>query len=276
MRKRIKTQNKLNMNKNLLLNGLYYDVIGIIGEYIHGEKSYWKTRFKDVIEIISNDSVKDNRINYNDYITKITAFLLLQGDYNIHKYESGRNEIVLRIYSRGKTCSVNEFIKSQNIHEQLFYKKYLKTLHNMYTDDYIYDYIYKKINTPDSHMNVYKFGNKFNVNSIMNNRWVGNLYQQDKMILVLHEIKHYHHEKERKKKIEKRRNCFFQLHSVFSTRQFIYKIVGVYSKHLKLQDQYDEYKYCRYMKDEDDCIYVFADKLYRYKYFTDNTIEKIW
>lgn len=134
----------------------------------------------------------------------------------------------------------------------------------------------KKITQPNNEFSVYIFGNSCNIHYIMNNRWVGSIAQQNNMTLVLQELLHRNIVKYKKEQMIKRKNCFFQVESVFNTHHFEYRIVELFEKKLTLQDEYGEYKCCYYMQDNDNCYYIFPDKLWRYKYYTDNSVEKIW
>lgn len=261
------------IEKMLISYGLYNDVIGLICEYLHGDKPYWKVKFHSTVNIIQIQETKKDAICFDALKTRFSDFLLLQCEYDL--YSSSQNEIAKSIHAQGKTCSVHEFIASQPIIDKLFYNKYVKSMQNCLIQ---HKWLNKsqQITHPHRKFSVYKFGNRYNVHSIMDNRWVGSVMQQDNMILVLHELKHYHETRKKVEKVKKRKFCFFQLHAVFNTHQYVYHVVGIYEKQLKLQDQYGEYKYCYYMQDDDSCFYIFPDKLYRYKYYTDNSLEKIW
>ena len=254
--------------------GLYYDLIGLICEYLHGDKSYWKTKFKSTLDIIRTQEVKKYAICFDTLKIRFSDFLLLQGEYDL--YVSPQNEVVKSIHDTGK-CSVHEFILSHAIIEKLFYTKYIANMQKyLIQHKWLSKCATKKLTQPLHAFSVYKFGNHYHTHSIMNNRWVGSVMQQDNMILVLNELKHMYEMREKDLLVKKRKANFFQLHAVFTIHKFVYHVVGIYKKKLKLQDQYGEYRYCSYMQDNENCFYVFPDKRCKYKYYTDNSIEKIW
>lgn len=259
----------------LTRSGLYYDVIGLIGEYIHGDKSYWKMYFHSTLNVIRNQKTKENIIQYDELRKRFSDFLLLQGEYDI--YQPPQNQIAKSIHMRGKSCSVHEFIAVQPIIESMFYNKYVISMQKqLRRHTWMNDSSEQKVLQPYCENSVYKFGNHYSVNRIMHNRWVGSVMQQDNMTLLLHELLRWHESKEKMLKLEKRKKQFFQLNAVFSTHQYVYRVVEIDDDKLRLKDNYEEYKYCYYMHDDDGCVYIFPDKSWRYKYYTDNTVEKIW
>ena len=76
--------------------GLYYYIIGLICEYLHGDKSYWKKKFNSTLDIIRQQEVKKYAICFDTLKIRFSDFLLLQGEYDL--YVPPQNEVVKSIH----------------------------------------------------------------------------------------------------------------------------------------------------------------------------------
>ena len=269
------------MNIKLMLErkGLYYDVIGVIVDYIGGDKSYWKQMNESVLRVISHEQIKTQKVNFETLKRDFLNFISLQQEYDI--YNRNQNVIASIVKNNGKSIGIRAYLKQQHVVAQLYYHKLINRLRrNEYNTFGFHNNPLSNQSTQmltdfDYTPSVYAFGNIQNVHRIMNNYWVGSIYHQYYFSITLHELKYAYEKKQKQKYIEIRKLSSFETGKKFCIKNNIYQIINVYKNAIRFQIDKKKIIYRRFMKDIDQCVYVFVDALYRYKYYTDNTIEKI-
>lgn len=267
----------MNIEALLRKKGLYRDVIGVIVDFIGGDKCYWKNRNQSVVRAVTNGR---SILDFDSLRLDFIHFIGLQHEYD--PYNTNENVIANTMKQSGKSIGIRSYLKQQHIVAQLYYHKLMNRLRrSVYETPSLYEYgPYEQgkrmLLDFDYTPSIYTFGNSRNVGRIMKNRWVGSIPQQSQFLLVLEEVKYTFEQQERQEKIELRRKNRFQIGMCFEIKGISYQVIRVYENALKLRTSHEEVKFLRFMKDEDQCVYVFVDRLWRYRFYTDNKVEKVW
>lgn len=257
--------------------GLYCDVIGVIVDFVGGDKAYWKRKNNSVIHAITNGCQK---VNFDTLKNDFIHFISVQHEYDT--YNDNDNGIANTMKETGKSIGIRAYLEQQHIVAKIYCHRLIRRLRrSVFSTPSLYDHgAYEQ----SKHMlvdfdftpSIYKFGNIRNVNRIMNDRWVGSISQQDKFSLLLEELKHTFEKKRKQKYIEIRQTHSFQVGRKLFVENKFYEVINVYRNSLRFQTEEKEIKFRRFMKDNDNCTYVFVDRMFRYKYYTDHSMEKVW
>jgi len=277
----------MNIRDILISKRLYRDVIGLVVDYICGDKKFWKHLNKSVTDTIAKYRMEDNhclklrqiekdRVNFQDMKMRFIHFINLNADYDL--YNQNENFIANMIKSEGRSISIRSYLSRQHITAKLYISKLICFFReSIYTTQILNkkNMEYKMLIDIDYVPSVYKFGNINSVYQIMNNRWVGSISIQENFSLVLQELQYTLENKEKQNKIQVRQCQKFQTGNKFQIKNAKYQVINVYKNALRIRKEDLETKIHYFRIDEDQCVYTFVDKFQRYKYYTDNTIEQL-